>query len=205
MDKGFIVNILGRHVHQGEVERAFRRPDIFVGDGSAVAKNIVEEGLPGPAEFLFPFGGAHSLEILQGEFRIHGDDPPRQPDGRIHFLAAAKGILDFVVGGGKDVPEEILQKLLAKATTHLGGPENVLETAQVLSHLRKVPDFFVQLPGPSSSAGLFPTGRTVPSAQAWTRSVRAFVPVWSWVPVSCVRWCRVSWTVLMSSVTCCWS
>src|SRR6185436_667337 len=132
--EGLVVDVLLRDVHQGQVQGPFGGPNVLAGDGAAVAPDVLQECPAGPPGLLLSLTGKDALEVLQRELGVDRNQAAGESNDRIDFFAIGESMLDLVVRCGKDVAQEILQKLLAQATANLGGAQDVLKAAQVLTH-----------------------------------------------------------------------
>ena len=121
-EEGFVIDVFGGDVHEGEIESSLGGEDVFFGDGVDVFFDLAEESEAGFLALGGVLGGEEGLEISKGEFGVDGYGALGEVNESVHGNAGFEFVLFLVSGIGQDVGEEIFE-----VAAELGGLEDVLE------------------------------------------------------------------------------
>ena len=144
-DDGFVVNILGGDVHEGEIVGAFVGENVFSGDGVHVLFDVAEELFAGGGPVGVGFGVDDAPEVFVGEFGVHGDEFFADLENGVHGVAVVEAVLEPVVFGGEDLGEEVAKEEFAHAAAEFGGAHDGDEFGGGLANFVDLADFFAEV------------------------------------------------------------
>ena len=139
----FVVDALGWHEHQREVEGVLRRKNIFSGDGVGVQ---FHRGDKGAASFVAV--SLNAAESFQWEFGIYGQNLfiPKK-NCRVHAFAAGETVLRDILRRRKRIFEQALERDLAQDAARFRSAqdrfERLLSAGEPATDFLKFSELFV--------------------------------------------------------------
>ncbi|KKT30994.1 MAG: hypothetical protein UW16_C0002G0028 [Microgenomates group bacterium GW2011_GWC1_44_10] len=141
----FVINTFGGNVHEGEVQSAFFRENIFTGDILDVFFDVADEGGTGGGFVGRRGGGVDLLKIFHGELAVDRENTGLGFDGGVNYLARLEVILKMEAVLGEHLSDEVFEDLFADVAPELGGLEIVLEIFHGATDLAEGAGFFLQV------------------------------------------------------------
>ena len=133
-----VVHGFDRHVHEGEVVGAFRRPDVLGGDRIDLLLHVSREFLLVALLVELRLGFDDPVVVVERELRVDRNQLP-DPDDGVDAGAVREGVLDRVRGRWKAVAQEVLEQQLSEPAARLRRPQRLLEPAEILRSVEHLP------------------------------------------------------------------
>ncbi len=144
-DDDLVVDVLGRDVHEGEVEGALVREDVLLGDLVDPVLDVAQERAPQRAALVLVGLLEDASEVLQGELRVDRNDALADADGRVDPVAGGERVLQRVLLPREHLGEEVLEERLPHPAADLGRLEQLLEARDVPPHVEDALGHLAQL------------------------------------------------------------
>jgi hypothetical protein len=145
-DDDLVVDVLGRDIHEGEVEGALVRQDVLLGDLVDPVLDVAQERAPQRAALVLIGLLEDAPEVLQGELGVDRDDPLADADGRVDPVSGGERVLQRVLLAREHLGEEVLEESLPHPAPDLGRLEQLLEARDVSPHVEDALGHLAELP-----------------------------------------------------------